>query len=147
MAGNVLSEDVLAGNNSSEDGLAGNNSIENNLDTNADTSGQELPGTITASHRRGRGGGRGGRGSRGRATAQPDQRQDQAKFEDISTKDIQFTAKLPFTPNRSVGVHLPVGVTDTSEETLFGLFFDAVVVQEICKCQLLHPFQGDKSHK
>ena len=84
---------------------------------------------------------RGGRGaSRGRASrghgGGSSQRcvKQQLTLNDISTPDAGYTGKLSFSPSRTVGTHLPDNITDTSEAAVFKLFFDAHIVQEICRC-------------
>jgi len=53
---------------------------------------------------------------------------------DIDVPDKVYGTKIPFTPTRSVGIHLPPNTTDKSPKGFFQLFFTEDIVADICRC-------------
>ena len=79
---------------------------------------------------RGRGRGRG----RGKGVKRTEEQGEKALLEvkDLNCKET-CPRSFPFTPSRSVGVHLPADINTSSPESLFKLFFDDEIIRTICK--------------
>ena len=93
-------------------------------------------GTTGTLHTRGRGRGRGRGWGRGKGVGQNKKVADAPVLDvkKLTEKDGGVPSTIPFTPRRHPpGMFLPQSIDPNSPEALFKLYFDATIVNQICK--------------